>query len=134
MLTRGVSIMNTVGTAYSSKKGKPINMLSMEQVYRLYDWMKEQKGMGKLHGMTRIEIADVASKNLGFTVTLSNVSNPARALGLFNTTAPGQSSRNAKNKRRLLTMAREIVKIQKALGMSLNAELEYMVNDSHYKE
>ena len=110
-----------------------MNTLSQAQNFQLYDWLKEQKALNKLNGLTRAQIAIKATDALGFDITISNVRGPCGVLDIACGSKAGAGTRKARNKKRLITMAKELIRTQKALGMEISSDLEFIANDSHMK-
>jgi len=115
---------------------RKMNVLNRKQDYKLYDWLRGQKGANTLSELDREGIALLATQALGFTVTHVNLADPCQELGISNKgrRIDGPTNNKARTyKRRMLVIAKEIIRIQQALGMSVNPDIEYIANDSHHR-
>lgn len=102
-------------------------MLSMGQTFELGQWLKDSEA--KLMSMSRNEIAQAATRELGFKVSYSSIKNLTDELGIKTLARPGGSGTKRVTMRRFQVLVNELRMLLQDLEVEQSPEFIELVAD-----
>lgn len=104
------------------------NVLSHKEAFKLATWLTAN--IERIKGLTQPAIAELAAKDLRFEINGRNISNALDVAGLD----IGRRNQAGTGKvDRVVTVARALVDLHKALGMPVPEQLQWVANNSSYR-